>query len=117
MCKLYKLTTSIIMIYSVGIFIFTGCNRSQVLKPDTYIPTLKHAIESACENGTDFMVLDRPNPIRGDIIQAPHFGKRIRVVYGLTPGEIALYINRYYLDGKLNLTVVPMKGWKKKHVL
>ncbi|MCD6099359.1 MAG: DUF1343 domain-containing protein, partial [Candidatus Marinimicrobia bacterium] len=31
MCKLYKLTISIIMIYSVGIFISTGCNRSQVL--------------------------------------------------------------------------------------
>jgi len=41
----------------------------------------------------------------------------IPIRYGLTPGEIALYINRYYLDGKLNLTVVPMKGWKKKHVV
>lgn len=88
----------------------------------TYISTLKYAMESACENGIDFMILDRPNPIRGDIIQGPILKRgfesfvgslNIPIRYGLTPGEIAIYINRYYLGGKLNLTVIPMKGWKR----
>ena len=35
----------------------------------TYVSTMALAMEAAGENGIPFLVLDRPNPIRGDVVQ------------------------------------------------
>jgi uncharacterized protein YbbC (DUF1343 family) len=86
----------------------------------TYVWTMALAAESAKKAGKRFIVLDRPNPIRGDIIEGGGIEQRYRsftglhdvpLRYGLTPGELALYLAR---GGQIdaNVTVVPMKGYR-----
>jgi len=87
----------------------------------TYVWTMTLAAEVAKESGKTFIVLDRPNPIRADIVEGGMIEKRYRsftglhdvpVRYGLTPGELARY-----LTGAKALTaeirVVPMKGYRR----
>ncbi len=94
----------------------------------TYISTLGQCMGAAAENGIPFVVLDRPDPLGGIRIEGattkPGFISfvspyPIPYVYGLTPGELALYLNgEGLLAGgiKCALTVVPMKGWKRSMV-
>jgi uncharacterized protein YbbC (DUF1343 family) len=85
----------------------------------TYVWTMTLAAEAAKKGGKKFIVLDRPNPIRGDIIEGGLIEQRYRsftglhdvpVRYGLTPGELALYLKR---TGRIDadVTVVPMIGY------
>ncbi|MCM8788256.1 MAG: DUF1343 domain-containing protein, partial [Candidatus Omnitrophica bacterium] len=87
----------------------------------TYISTMKLAMEQAAKNGKEFIVLDRPNPINGIIVDGPVLESRfisfigiseIPYVHGMTIGELALYFNSE-LKINCNLTVVPMEGWKR----
>jgi uncharacterized protein YbbC (DUF1343 family) len=92
----------------------------------TYISTMGLAMEAAAENNIEFVVLDRPNPLGGLRIEGPlvepgfiSFVSQFPIpyVYGLTPGELALYLNNEGLlkSGiKCKLTVIPMKGWKRE---
>lgn len=92
----------------------------------TYISTLGLAMEAAAENNIRFVVLDRPNPLGGlkmeGVITRPGFFSfvsqfPIPYVHGLTVGELALFLNNEGLlaNGvKCDLTVVAMKGWKRK---
>ena len=91
----------------------------------TYISTLGAAMEAAAENNIPLIVLDRPNPLGGDKIEGnivePGFESfvspyPIPYVYGLTCGELARLLNGEGMLGggvRCNLTVVPMKGWKR----
>ena len=92
----------------------------------TFISTMAASMESAAANNTPFVVLDRPNPLGGDRIEGPiHDVEKyksfvgylpIPYVHGLTVGELAEMINGegWLPDGgKCDLTVVPMKGWKR----
>ena len=92
----------------------------------TYISSMGLAMEAAAELGKEFVVLDRPNPLGGlkvegcltedDVISFVSQWK-IPYVYGLTCGELALMLNgeRMLKGGKqCKLTVVKMKGWKRK---
>ncbi|MDE7388122.1 MAG: DUF1343 domain-containing protein, partial [Muribaculaceae bacterium] len=38
----------------------------------------------------------------------------IPYIYGLTPGELARYLNDTEFGGKVRLTVVPMQGWNRR---
>lgn len=91
----------------------------------TYISTMGLAMEAAAENGKEFIVLDRPNPlgglkVEGNVVEecfsfVSQFS--IPYVYGLTCGELALLLNgeRMLKGGvQCNLKVVKMKGWKRK---
>lgn len=87
----------------------------------TYISTLSYTMEKAAELGLQYIVLDRPNLIRGDLVEGnildPAFASFIGLHpiptrYGLTIGELALLINEEFGIGA-NLTVVPMEGWKR----
>lgn len=92
----------------------------------TFISTMGLAMEACAENNKEFMVLDRPNPLGGDIVEGNlvedsciSFVSQypIPYLYGLTPGELAKYLNEEGLlkeKMKVNLTVVPMDGWKRK---
>ena len=92
----------------------------------TYISTLGLAMEAAAENNIRFVVLDRPNPLGGlkmeGLITRPGFFSfvsqfPIPYVHGLTVGELALFLNNEGLlaNGvKCDLSVVAMKGWKRK---
>jgi uncharacterized protein YbbC (DUF1343 family) len=87
----------------------------------TYVGTMKLCMQAAVENGKEFIVLDRPNPLGGELVSGnvltPGFETLVgwapvAYLYGLTPGEVALWLNDYYKMG-CKLTVVPMKGWKR----
>lgn len=91
----------------------------------TFISTMGVAMEACAELGKEFMVLDRPNPLGGNIVEGNltdpdcvSFVSQFPIpyLYGLTPGELAQYLNNEGLlkDGiKVNLTVVPMEGWTR----
>ncbi len=91
----------------------------------TYISTMGLAMEAAAEQGIEFVVLDRPNPlggnkVEGNIVEDGYFSFvsqfPIPYIYGLTPGEVALMINNegWLKDGmKVDLTVVEMEGWTR----
>ena len=87
----------------------------------TYIWTMSYVLEAAAEFGVPLIVLDRPNPIGGQVIEGPmlepgyeSFVGRYLVPlrHGLTIGELARLF-----DGELelnaDLTVVPAEGWKR----
>lgn len=92
----------------------------------TYISTMGYCMEAAAKYGKEFVVLDRPNPLTGNIVEGAtvkdgfHSGVsayKIPYVHGLTIGELAQVYNEEGLlkDGlKCDLTVVKMKGWKRK---
>ena len=90
----------------------------------TFISTMGLCMEACAENGKEFMVLDRPNPLsvlkgEGNIVEEVFFSLvsqfPIPYLYGLTPGELALMLNDGMLKGgvKTKLTVVPMEGWHR----
>jgi len=92
----------------------------------TYISTMGLAMEAAAENNKEFVVLDRPNPlgglkVEGNLVEDSliSFVSQFKIpyVYGLTCGELARLLNDEGMlkNGvKCKLTVVPMKGWKRK---
>lgn len=87
----------------------------------TYISTMFLCMESASEAGISFILLDRPNPITGTIIEGPILEQGlisfvgmhpVPIRYGLTPGELAkLYREDRGLE--LDLEVIPMRGWRR----
>lgn len=91
----------------------------------TFVSTLGMALEACAENGIELVVLDRPNPlggnrVEGNLVEDGYYSFvsqfPIPYLYGLTPGEVATYLNEEGLVAggkKAKLTVVPMKGWKR----
>jgi uncharacterized protein YbbC (DUF1343 family) len=87
----------------------------------TYISTLGLVMEAAAELNIPIIVLDRPNPIRSDIVEGPildlkyqsFIGKYpIPIRYGLTIGELAeKIIQEKWIRLAPKLTVIPMEGW------
>lgn len=92
----------------------------------TFISTMGLAMEAAARDGKKFMVLDRPNPLGGYKVEGNIVEKGresfvgqypIPYIYGLTPGELAEYLNEEGLIGsgkKVDLTVIPMEGWLRE---
>ena len=92
----------------------------------TFISTMGLAMQTCAELGKEFVVLDRPNPagankIEGCIVEDSCFSFvsqfPIPYLYGLTPGELATYLNEEgLLPGgvKARLAVVPMEGYIRK---
>lgn len=87
----------------------------------TYASTLFYVMEEASKKGIDVIVLDRPNPINGLVVDGPmledayrSFLGYINVPYchGMTIGELARFFNAEYRIG-CSLKVVPMIGWKR----
>jgi uncharacterized protein YbbC (DUF1343 family) len=91
----------------------------------TFISTMGLAMEAAAENRIKFVVLDRPNPLTGDRVEGSMVDLKFKsfisayqipYVYGMTAGELAGMINgESWLNGSgvCDLTVIPMKGWKR----
>ncbi len=87
----------------------------------TYITTLFYVMEEAARHHIPLIVLDRPNPINGLTIDGPllkeqwrSFLSYINVPYchAMTAGELAYFFNSEYKVA-CDLTVIPMKGWKR----
>lgn len=94
----------------------------------TYISSMGLAMEAAAENGKEFIVLDRPNPLGGLKIEGsitkPGFISfvsqfQIPYVHGLTCGELANYLNEneFLKNGKkCKLTIIEMMNWKREMI-
>ena len=91
----------------------------------TYISTLGLVMEAAGEYGIDVMVLDRPNPIGGEIIEGAILDTAFKsfvgyypipIRYALTVGELSqMAVKEGWLTSNPpNLTIVKMDGWKRK---
>lgn len=88
----------------------------------TYISTLLRSMRAAAANNVDFMVLDRPNPIRGDRVEGsllqPAFRSfvgemAIPIRHGMTIGELARFCQKELDSTSNQFEVVPMHGWRR----
>jgi uncharacterized protein YbbC (DUF1343 family) len=87
----------------------------------TFIYTLLHVMQAAAAAGLRVVVLDRPNPLGGDVVDGnvllPAFASFVglhplAVRHGMTVGEIALLF-RAELALDVDLTVIRMHGWRR----
>ncbi|NBO23634.1 MAG: DUF1343 domain-containing protein [Chlamydiae bacterium] len=87
----------------------------------TYASTLYYAMEEIAKIKKKLVVLDRPNPLGGQVVDGmmlePEFRSFVGYVnvpycHGMTIGELALYFNAEY-QIQADLEIIPMKGWKR----
>jgi uncharacterized protein YbbC (DUF1343 family) len=89
----------------------------------TYITTMAYCMEAtaAAQNHVAFIVLDRPDPLGGEVIEGPMLDReRLSFVgyfpmplrYAMTLGELARMFNAENKIGA-DLQVVAMKGWRR----
>jgi uncharacterized protein YbbC (DUF1343 family) len=88
----------------------------------TFIYTMLHVMEACARERKRVVVLDRPNPIGGEVVDGNVLVAEYRsfvgmhplaVRHGMTVGELALMF-REELSLKVDLQVVPMKGWRRR---
>jgi uncharacterized protein YbbC (DUF1343 family) len=89
----------------------------------TYTTTMGYCMEEAAKHHIPFYVLDRPDPIGGEIVEGPmldldktafvaYFPVPVR--YGLTIGELAqLFNTEKHIDCELH--VIAMKNWHRRY--
>src|SRR5687768_14830745 len=87
----------------------------------TYVSTMALAMEVAAKKKIPFVVLDRPNPIGGEIVEGalldPAFKSFVGMFpiparHGMTVGELATLFNKKYGIGA-DLIVVRAAGWRR----
>ena len=88
----------------------------------TYISTLGLIMETAAELNIPVLVLDRPNPIRADIIEGPVLNidyksfvgyYPIPTRYGGTVGDLAnKIIKNKWIKSSPDLEIIKMEGWQ-----
>ena len=88
----------------------------------TYISTMGLAMEAAAQHGKRFVVLDRPNPIRGDRMGGPMLdaGREsfvgfhsLPIQHGMTVGELARMFKTERDLTNLKLEVIPCTSWRR----
>ena len=90
----------------------------------TYISTLAMTMEVAAENNIKVMVLDRPNPLGGEIVEGATLDLKyksfigyypIPIRYGLTVGELSYMAckNNWLSFSPSELIIVKMDNWKR----
>lgn len=87
----------------------------------TYVSTMALSMQAAAEKEIPFVVLDRPNPIGGELVQGnvldPAFATFVGLYptpmrHGMTAGELARLFNDHFRIGA-DLHVVPVAGWTR----
>ncbi|WP_201456459.1 DUF1343 domain-containing protein [Chlamydia sp. 17-3921] len=84
----------------------------------SFISVLLLLVQASEKYHKQLIVLDRPNPMGGKVIDGPMPKSqpdnipKIPYCYGMTPGELALFFKRMYAP-QAEVLVVPMKGWKR----
>ena len=87
----------------------------------TFISTLAFCLKAAAQYKKKVVVLDRPNPVGGIILEGSLLKEEWRsfvgvyplpMRHGMTIGEIAVFFNQKFEIG-CDLEVVPMEGWKR----
>ncbi|NLP36743.1 MAG: DUF1343 domain-containing protein [Firmicutes bacterium] len=83
----------------------------------TYMSTLNYVMQAAKKYGKPVIVLDRPNPVGGVIVEGPVLEDKyisfvgvdnLPMAHGMTAGELALYFNRKI---GADITVIKMEGY------
>ena len=88
----------------------------------TYLTTLVYVLEEAARHRVNVVVLDRPDPLTGTIVEGPVMDTDLRsftaphpipVRTGMTMGEFARMVAT---ERKIpvKLTVIPMEGWERR---
>lgn len=87
----------------------------------TYASTLFHMMDACAGAGKRMLILDRPNPLGGNVVEGGVLNAgyeslvgawRVPVRTGLTIGELALMVNSE-MDVPCELDVVTMEGWQR----
>ena len=89
----------------------------------TYTTTMAYCMEEAAKHNIAFYVLDRPNPLGGEIVEGPVLDADktsftgyypLPVRYALTIGELAQFLNT---ENHINceLHVIAMKNWHRNY--
>jgi uncharacterized protein YbbC (DUF1343 family) len=87
----------------------------------TYVSTMALSMKAAAAKKIPFVVLDRPNPIGGDIVEGalldPAFASFVGIYpiparHGMTVGELATYFNERFAIG-VDLIVARAAGWRR----
>ncbi len=85
----------------------------------TYMSTLQYCLVAAKKYNKPLIVLDRPNPLGGMIVEGPVLEDpyksfmgvdNLPMAHGMTAGELALFFNRHI---GAELTVVPMESYRR----
>ena len=91
------------------------------VRPYTYASTMALVLTAARDANKPVVVLDRPNPMGGMIVDGPVLEPQFRsfiglypipYVHGMTFGELARLYNHAFRIGA-DLTVIPMQGWNR----
>jgi uncharacterized protein YbbC (DUF1343 family) len=87
----------------------------------TFIWTMDHCLQACREADKAVVILDRPNPLGGWLVEGPVLDptyasfvglKPLPVRHGMTIAEIGTYLHQvFYPD--LDFRVIPMRGWKR----
>jgi uncharacterized protein YbbC (DUF1343 family) len=87
----------------------------------TYVSTMALSMQAAARAKIPFVVLDRPNPIGGEIVEGalldPRFTSFVGMYpiparHGMTVGELATFFNREFGIG-VELIVARTEGWRR----
>jgi uncharacterized protein YbbC (DUF1343 family) len=91
----------------------------------TYVSTMALAMQAAAKKGIPFVVLDRPNPIGGEIVEGALLDPKFRSFvgmypiparHGLTVGELATLFNQQHGIGA-DLIVIKAANWRRSEWL
>ena len=87
----------------------------------TYVSTMALAMQAAARKGIPFVVLDRPNPIGGEIVEGALLDKAFKSFvgmypiparHGMTVGELAMLFNtKHGING--DLIVAKVANWRR----
>ncbi|MCD6184768.1 MAG: DUF1343 domain-containing protein [Deltaproteobacteria bacterium] len=87
----------------------------------TFMYTMSYCLEAAKKFSKAVILLDRPNPVSGAVMEGNTLKPEnisfvgrypLPMRHGLTIGELALLFNEYFNIG-CELEVIPMKGWER----
>ena len=90
----------------------------------TFSTTISYCLEAAVKYGKKVLLLDRPNPLGGDLVEGNILNSEyssfvgrypVPMRHGLTMGELALLYNEHFGIG-CDLEIIPLKGWSR-HML
>jgi uncharacterized protein YbbC (DUF1343 family) len=107
------------MLKGIDVFIFDIQDAG--VRFYTYVTTMGYCMEAAAKHKIPFFVMDRPNPLGGEVIEGPmldpdkisfvgYFSMPVR--YAMTLGELARMFNAENKIGA-ELHVVEMKNWQR----
>ena len=87
----------------------------------TFLYTMAYCLEAAAEFKKKVLVLDRPNPVGGNLVEGNIIQQDcysfvglypIPMRHGLTFAELALLINKHFNIGA-DLEIIAMQGWRR----